>query len=57
MTVVGSSDYPPVLESLEGMLENTHAGDYIVLLGDFNAHMGNGTESWKGVIGSNNPPI
>jgi len=51
-----SSEYTPFLESLEEALESAPAGDYLVLLGDLNAHMGNNSETWKGVIGRNGPP-
>ena len=51
-----SSEFPPFLDSLEGVLESASFGDSLVLLGDFNTHIGNDSETWRGVIGRNGPP-
>ncbi|KAK3535602.1 hypothetical protein QTP70_017140 [Hemibagrus guttatus] len=52
----GSVDYRTFLETLRWVLEGAPTGDSIVLLGDFNAHVGNDSDTWRGMIGRNGPP-
>ena len=51
-----TSEYPPILESSEKELESSPTGDSIVLLGDFNANLGNDSKIWRSVIGRNGVP-
>lgn len=45
------------LESLEWVLEGASTGDDIVVVWDFNAHMGYDSNTWKSVTGRNDPPM
>ncbi|KAI3373348.1 hypothetical protein L3Q82_006650 [Scortum barcoo] len=53
-----STEYPAFLESLGGVLDSApdwglHCSEG---LGDFNAHVGNNSDTWRGVIGRNGLP-
>lgn len=45
-----SAQYLAFLESLEGVLDGAPTGYSTVLLWEFNTHMGNDSETWKGTI-------
>ena len=45
------------LETLNGVLYGAPVGDFVVLLGDFNSHVGNsGGDTWRVVVGRNGLP-
>lgn len=52
----GGSECSAVLESLGGVLEVALPGDSVVLLGDFNAHLGNNSKTCRGLIVRNGFP-
>ena len=51
-----SSEYSAFLETLNGVLYGAPVGDSVVLLGDFNVHVGNDGDTWRGMIGRNGLP-
>ena len=48
--------YAAFLKVLAGALQGAPVGDSVVLLGDFNAHIGNDGDTWRGVIRRNGLP-
>ena len=44
------TQYQPFLDEVGAALQRVTSAESIVLLGDFNAHMGTDNKSWKGVI-------
>ncbi|TWW80160.1 hypothetical protein D4764_10G0011900 [Takifugu flavidus] len=53
---VGLSTTLELPMSLEGVLEGSPSWGSLIPLGDFNAHVGNDSVTWRGVIGKNGPP-
>ena len=51
-----SAEYPAFLEALGGVSESAPTGDFVILLGDFNAHVGSDIVTWRDVTGRNGLP-
>src|SRR5699024_3442811 len=47
------AEYTTFLDELDGGLSRLHPTDSLILMGDFNAHVGTDTETWRNVIGRN----
>src|SRR5699024_4920018 len=47
------SEYTTFLDDLERGFARVPSTESLMLLGDFNAHVGNDTQTWSGVIGRN----
>lgn len=56
MPLLRVPDNSPLLESLEGVLVSAPSGDFLVLLGDFNAHISGDSNTWSGVIAKDGLP-
>ena len=52
----GSSEYSAFLETLNGVLHGAPVGESVVLMGDFNTHVGNDGDTWRGLVGRNGLP-
>lgn len=48
-----TSEYPTFLNEVEQGVATLHRTDSLMLMGDFNAHVGNDTMTWGSVIGKN----
>jgi exonuclease III len=51
-----SQEYTAFLDEVTEALETVPPTDSVMLIGDFNAHVGNDDQTWRGVIGRNGPP-
>ena len=56
MCQIAAQSTHPFWSPWKRVLETAPTGDPIVLLGDFNAHVGKDSETWRGVIGRNGLP-
>ena len=49
--IADSSDKDDFYRDLGGVLRDVPGRDFLIVLGDFNARVGNDTKRWKGVVG------
>ena len=50
------SEYQVFVDEVNDALQRVRSTESIILLGDFNAHIGTDSETWKGVIGRHGDP-
>src|SRR6266581_5698446 len=49
------NEYQEFIEQLYTCISDIPTTDEVIIMGDFNAHMGNDSETWKGILGKFGP--